>query len=222
MISIDDLNIAIKQVLDDKAEVMNFSQVYETPEDASDSLRLVIFFNKMYFKETSVLYTKLIFLVNTEKTELKENNFLYLFDINCMYKKITFTEIEDFKKKFVDILEKDKFGPDIKVLSKFIESPSASINDWFYKNDIQDLSVLNFTYEPKIYIMPCKSLSFTFNIKTTKGDTELVVKKEGKNDYFLDFILDHEEKKTNVIHKQMSNLNTFVQTIAEVLKNNMR
>lgn len=81
---------------------------------------------------------------------------------------------------------------------------------------------MNFTYEPKIYIMPCKSLSFNFNVKTNKGDIEIVVKKEGKNDYLIDFIFDHEIKGNSVIHKQLPNLNTFVQTIAECLKNNLR
>ena len=64
MITIEEINDAIKKVFKDE-KIYDVSSVYEKIED-SDDLKLVIFLNKLYYKTTVLLYSKLIFVVDSE------------------------------------------------------------------------------------------------------------------------------------------------------------
>ena len=185
-ISIDDINRAIKDTIGNTL-ILDNSSVYEKVEN-SDNLKLIIFLNKLFYKQTSVLYTKLIFVVNKEKTYLISNSFMYLYDINCIYKNVEFEDVEDFKKKLKDILNNDKFGVNIKILSEFIKTPALLINNWFSKNDITEISVMGLKYDPKILIVPCSSLFFSFTINLNNNETvELTITKEKENMYVYNF-----------------------------------
>ena len=72
-ISIKEIETSIKEILYD-SDVLNTESVYEKIEN-SDDLKLVIFFNKLFSEDNSILYTKLIFKVNQEKTNLVKNSF---------------------------------------------------------------------------------------------------------------------------------------------------
>ena len=214
-ITIEEINKVIKDILSD-SKILGTDNVYEKIE-SSDDLKLVLFFNKLYYKETVCLYTKLIFVVDSQKTHLTKNSFMYLYDVNCIYHNIDFEDIEDFKKKIKRIFGKEKFGENIKILSKFIESPAMLINDWFAKNDVSDISVFGFTYEPKIKIVPCKSLFFNFNIDVNHSHKiDLILSKDKDNfKYEFKFV-------DNVITVEKRTLKDMVETIADTLKNNVK
>jgi hypothetical protein len=217
-ISIRDIEIAIKDAMRG-SEIQFSDSVYE---EKDGKLRLVIFFNKLFTKTNVVLYTKLLFEVDKNKEYLVPNSsgqnfFKYLYDMNCQYNMKIIDDINDFKTQWINIIKNNDFGQNIKILSEFIKKPSFMINEWFNKNNIKDISVTGFKYEPKMKIMPCKSLSFHFVLNINNSEeVELFIKKEGKNDFVFTFTING--KNVNV---EKSDMSTLIQTIGETLKDNI-
>lgn len=216
-ISIRDIETAIKKSMAG-SEIQFSDSVYEKKR----KFRLIIFFNKLFTKTNVVLYTKLLFDVDKNKEYLVENNngqnfFKYLYDINCQYNMKIIDDANDFKSQWAKIIKDNNFGPNLKVLSEFIKKPSFLVNDWFNKNNIKDISLTGFKYDPKIKIMPCKILSFHFILNVNNSEKiELFIKKERKNDFMLTFNINGEN-----VNVEKSDLSTLVQTIGETLKDNM-
>lgn len=211
-ILISDLIAKIKEVFD-SSKVLSVETVYEKVNNSED-LKLVISINKILYDDVNIIYTKLIFVVDNTKSKLTKDNFTYLYDINCEYVRINFTDLEDFSTKITDIFEKNKFGENIKILSTFIKSPSTLINKWFQENGITDLSVIN-VEEPKISIMPCKSLNFDFKIGLSNNQSVNVeISKEGENQYVFEFsFLD------KIIEVQQTNLKNLINSIGTNMNN---
>jgi hypothetical protein len=214
-ISIRDIEQAIKEAMVG-SEIQFSDSVYEEKDGV---LRLIIFFNKLFSTNNVVLYTKLLFEVDKNKGYLIENKkgqnfFKYLYDINCQYKMKLIDDINDFKNQWSEIIKNNNFGPNMKILSEFIKQPSFVVNDWFDKNNIKDVSLTGFKYEPKMKIMPCKSLSFHFVLNVNNSDdVELYIRKDGDHDYTYTFNVNGENQTI-----EKSDLTTLVQTIAETLK----
>jgi len=214
-ITIEEVEKTIKDVLGD-SDILNTKSVYEKIDGESNKLKLVIFMNKIFGDHDSILYTKFIFITDIDKVKLSSNNFLYLFDINCQYNSVEFDDLEELSDKIKNIIDKYKFGPNIKIMSEFIEKPSFLINDWLKEHKISEFSVSAIKYNPKIYIIPCKSLFFSFIITVNSVDVELNITKENEN-FVFSFIINDE---TITFSKQ--NLNTMVETIGDTLKNNIK
>ena len=68
-----------------------------------------------------------------------------------------------------------------------------------------------------IDIMPCKSLQFTFLISVNNIDISFTLKKESNEIYNFSFQIND-----NIINIDKPNLNTLVDTIGTVLKNNLK
>lgn len=212
---IKEVEKVIKEVLGN-ADILNTENVYEKIE-GSDNLKLVIFFNKLFHQKHSVLYTKLIFVTNPSKTEIVQNSFLYLYDINCIYNNVDFTDTTDLKNRLKNIFQKELFGPNLKVLTQFIEKPAFLINEWLKENKIPEINVTNVQYKPKMFILPCKSLFFSFILSVNNTKVELTITKEGENQFNLAFNI-----LNNIINIEKSNLKSLIQTIGETLKNNIK
>ena len=217
-ISIREIETAIKDVMIG-SEIQFSDSVYEEKDGV---LRLIIFFNRLFTESNVILYTKLLFVVDKEKEYIVPNKegqnfFKYLFDINCQYKMKIIDNINDFKNQWENVIKNNEFGNNIKILSEFIKHPSFVVNDWFNKENVKDISLTGFKYEPKMKVMPCKSLSFHFvlNVNTSE-EVELFIKKEGKNDFILTFNINGKN-----IDIEKSGLDTLVQTIGETLKDNI-
>jgi hypothetical protein len=214
-ILIGDLVDKIKEIFD-SSKVLSIENVYEKIND-SNELKLVISMNKILYDDINIIYTKLIFICDNNKTKLTKNHFTYLFDINCEYVRVEFRDLEDFGKKISNIFKENKFGENIKILSQFVKSPSTLINTWFEDNKITDLSVINVT-EEKISIMPCKSLFFNFKIDLNNNQTvDLTISKENNNEYIFKF-----KVFNNIYEDKETNLNRFVEIIGNNLKNKIK
>jgi len=215
-ISVGDLVNKIKQVFD-SSKVQSVDTVYERIENSED-LKLIVFLNRILYDDINIIYTKLIFISDKTKTNIVKNYFTYLFDINCEYHRINFSDVDDFSNKITDIFKNNKFGNNIKILSKFIKSPATLINEWFRENEVSDISVTGFKYEPKIKIMPCKSLFFSFEISISTSQTvKLEISKEKENKYLFEFkIFDQ------IYNEEQSDLNNLVQVIGNALKNKIK
>lgn len=212
-ITIKDIEKSIKKALGN-SDVLNTDSVYEHI-DGSDDLKLVIFINKL-FGESTILYTKFIFKVNSSKTKLISESFLYLYDINCQYVSVDFSDTNDFEKKLKSIFEKNKFGSDLKILSDFIEKPAFLINKWFKENHVNEINISNVKYEPKAYIMPCKSLFFPFIISANNIDIQFSIKKE-HSEYVLNFKINNE-----IENIELTNLKNLIQNIGMTIKNKLK
>jgi len=214
-ITIKEIESSIKNIFSD-SDVLNTESVYEKIDD-SDNLKLVLFINKLFVGDVSILYTKLIFVVNSTKTKLINNSFLYLYDINCKYTNVDFSDTEDFEKRLKKIIDKKIFGNDLKILSEFIESPAIIIDEWLKKNHIKDINVSTVKYNPDMYIMPCKSLSFSFDIIVNNISVYFNISKEKNNIYNFNFKIN--DDVTNI---EKPNLKTLIETIGTILKNNLK
>jgi hypothetical protein len=214
-ILVGDLVDKIKEVFD-STKVLSVESVYEKIENSTD-LRLVMSMNKILYDDVNIIYTKLIFTTDDTKSNLAKNNFTYLYDINCEYVRIEFTNLEDFSTKISNIFNQNKFGENLKILSKFIKSPSTLINEWFQENKISDVSVVN-VKEEKISIMPCKSLNFSFIIDLNNNQSvNLNISKEGDKEYIFKF-----EIFNNIYEDKQSSLKELVETIGNGLKNKIK
>jgi len=214
VITIEEIEKIIKNILDD-SDILNTESVYEHIDGQDNKQKLVIFFNKIFGEHQSILYTKLIFIVDIDKINLVDNTFLYLFDINCQYNNVDFDDLEELEEKLDNIIKKHKFGPNINILSEFIEKPAFLINDWLKDHNINNFSISNIKYNPKIYIIPCKSLFFSFIITVNNQKIELNITKNKKFIYSFMF-----NKETITVEK--NNLKTLVETIGDTLKNNIK
>ena len=214
-ILIGDLVDKIKEIFN-STKVLSVESVYEEIDNSSD-LKLVISMNKILYDDINIIYTKLVFITDNEKVKLTKNYFNYLFDINCEYVRIDFSDLDNFAKKIQDIFDKNKFGENIKILSKFTKSPATLINTWFQENKITDLSVIN-VKEEKISIMPCKSLFFNFKIDLNNNlSVDLTISKEGEQEYIFKF-----KNFNNIYEDKQADLKRLVETIGDNLKNKIK
>jgi hypothetical protein len=215
VITIEEVETTIKEIFGE-SDILNTTSIYEKIPNEPEKLKLVIFFNKIFGEQDAIIYTKLIFVTDIDKINILNNSFLYLFDINCQYNNVEFEDIDELAEKLKNIITNQKFGKDIKILSEFIEKPSFLVNEWLTKNKINNFSVNSIKYNPKNHIIPCKSLVFTFDINVNNTVIELNISKI--NDIFIySFIIN---KKNITIEKR--NMNTLIETIGDVLKNNIK
>lgn len=183
-ISIQDVYNTIKEIFD-KDDVLSTDSVYDSVDG---DLRLIISVSKLYSSDQIVIYTKFLFKVDEQKKYLTSNTFKYLYEINCQFEEVSFDGINDLKNKITELINNDKFGDDIKKLSEFLKKPEHEINQWFYKNDIKDISVTGFKYDPEMKNVPCKELSFKFTMTINdQDDTEMTIRKIGINRFKLTF-----------------------------------
>lgn len=214
-ILIGDLVNKIKQIFDN-TKLQSVNTVYEKI-NGSDDLRLVISMDKVLYDDVNIIYTKIIFITDSNKTKLTKNYFTYLYDINCEYIRVEFNDIIDITNKITNIFKQNKFGENIKILSDFIKSPATLINKWFELNKVTDISIINVDVK-EISIVPCKSLSFNFKFSINNNqDADLTITKESDNDYLYKFNIFN-----NIYEDRESTLKNLVETIGSNLKNNIK
>jgi hypothetical protein len=96
---ISEIEQVFKDVFEEEeGKVSSVESVYEISKDEK-FYKLVISIQNLSTKDTSIIHTKFMFKTDLKKTKIIENDFLYLFDINCVYHKVEFENIVDLKKK---------------------------------------------------------------------------------------------------------------------------
>ena len=181
MIAIKDLETTFREIFErEKGLVQTIETVWELSKDET-FYKLVISIHGLAIEDTLIIHTKFIFKTNKQKTELVENSFIYLWDINCQYRKVSFRNILDLKKKVEDIVESNDFGTDIQILSDFIEAPSMFLNYYLKRARITDYSIYDVKYDPKFKTLPCDKISFDFKINVNNSyDIGLSINKREK------------------------------------------
>jgi len=215
------MDISIKEIESSIKDVFGNTEIYDTDSvyesiDGTDKLKLVISLNKMFIEDISIIHNKLIFVVDAGKTKIVKDSFLYLYELNCQYSTVEFSDLEDFETKLKEKFKGKKFGNNLNNLSKFIKSPSVYINEWFKKNGVKNLSVFEVSYEPKVSMIGCKYLTFDFNINVNNGT--LIALNILHEDGVFTFNFKINGKHISV---EKSNLSSIENIIGNTLKNNL-
>jgi hypothetical protein len=177
MIKISEIEEVFREIFSEEEGLVNsVDTVYEKSGD--DFLKLIISIQGLTAEDISIIHTKFIFKVDTDKRKLIENSFIYLYDINCVYHKIEFENIIDLKNKIEDIIESNNFGEDLQILSDFIEAPSMFLNYYMRRAKITDYSIFDVEYSPKFKTVSCDKTTFDFKININNNyDMELSIQK---------------------------------------------
>ena len=164
MVRIAEIEQTFKDIFEEEEGlVQSVETTYEISGD-EEFYKLVISIHGLSVEDTLIIHTKFIFKTDLEKRNIIDNSFIYLYDINCNYRKTDFKNIVDLKNKVEDIIESNDFGEDIQILSDFIEAPAMFLNYYMRRAKITDYSIFDVKYEPKFKTTPCDSITFDFEI----------------------------------------------------------
>jgi hypothetical protein len=212
-IKISEIEEIFKEVFDEENGVVtSVDTVYETPEE-EDYLKLIISIHGLSVEDISIIHTKFIFKVDTEKRNIIDNSFIYLFDINCVYHKMEFTNVIELKQKIEDIIESNNFGQDMQILSDFIEAPAMFINYYMRRAKITDYSIFDVEYQPKFKTTPCDKTTFDFKININNNyNMELSI-------YKIDRASDDEEDNVDTYKFQFKFMDEILTVESDTLKN---
>jgi len=164
MIRIAEIEQTFKDIFEEEEGlIQSIDTVYELSKD-EDFYKLVISIHGLSIEDTLIIHTKFIFKVDLDKKQLIDNSFIYLYDINCNYRKVDISTIVDMKNKIEDIIQSNDFGEDIQILSDFIEAPAMFLNYYMRRAKITDYSIFDVKYEPKFKTTPCDEVTFDFEV----------------------------------------------------------
>ena len=138
-IKISEIEEVFKDVLqEEEGMVVSIDTLYEKPKkEGEDFLKLVISIQGLSTAETNIIHTKFLFKTDLEKRNIVDKDFIYLYDINCIYHKVEFDSIIDLKEKIEGIIDTNNFGEDIIILSDFIEAPAMFLNYYMKRSKIE-------------------------------------------------------------------------------------
>jgi hypothetical protein len=164
MIRISEIEQTFKDIFEEEEGLVQSVETTYEMSDNDEFYKLVISIHGLSIEDTLIIHTKFIFKTDLEKRNIIDNSFIYLYDINCNYRKADFKNIVDLKNKVEDIIESNDFGEDIQILSDFIEAPAMFLNYYMRRAKITDYSIFDVKYEPKFKTTPCDSITFDFEI----------------------------------------------------------
>jgi hypothetical protein len=164
MVRIAEIEQTFKDIFEEEEGLVQSVETTYEMSDNDEFYKLVISIHGLSIEDTLIIHTKFIFKTDLEKRNIIDNSFIYLYDINCNYRKTDFKNIVDLKNKVEDIIESNDFGEDIQILSDFIEAPAMFLNYYMRRAKITDYSIFDVKYEPKFKTTPCDSITFDFEI----------------------------------------------------------
>lgn len=178
MIKVSEIQEVFKTIFKDDEGVANSVETVHELSPDEDYYKMVVSIHGLETEDVSIIHTKFIFKIDLDKRRLLENTFIYLYDINCVYHKIEFSNIVDCREKIEDIIESNDFGQDIQILSDFIEAPAMFLNYYMRRAKITDYSVFEVEYQPKFKTQPCDRTTFDFKLNINNNyDMELSISK---------------------------------------------
>jgi hypothetical protein len=230
MIRISEIEQIFKDIFEEEEGLVHsVDTVYEMSEN-EEFYRLVISIHELNIEDTSIIHTKFIFKTDTEKRNIIDMSFIYLYDINCVYHKIEFKNPIDLKEKIEDIIKSGNFGQGILTLSDFIQAPAMFLNYYMKRYNITEYSVFDVRYEPKFKTAPCDETTFDFEININdnyKIDLSIYkVDKESDEDDHTDhykFSFKFMDEITTKETDTLDNIHYFIgQNIASILDKKLK
>jgi hypothetical protein len=211
IVSLYELNNLIKKIFDDN----KVSSVKIVHDKVKNGYSLIVTINNLFYEKTNIIYTKLIFNINDDKTKLRNDHFYYLYDINCIFKKVKFGDSIDLESKLKDIFDNKKFGDDIIKLSDLNVKLTILVNEWLEKENINSVSLFGINYNPMVDNIPCDSMSFNFDINI--NDTRIIkmlIRKINTDEFKITF-----SENDWFYDTSTNDLESIPQTIGEMVKN---
>lgn len=215
-IKVSEINNVINNIIEkNKITFNSIDYKFDERTRNKNFIKLIISLHGIYYKNNTIIHTKFIFKTDVNGKYIKGNNFLYLYDMNCVYKKVEFSNKKDIENKINDILKNNKFGDDIKTISEFLTAPSTFINMYLKKYNILDYSIINITYEPKFKIISCDKTKYDFKVNLN-------------NSYYIDITLTKTDKGVYTIYFKYNdyiysvtiyNLNNFMKVVGYNIAN---
>lgn len=183
-IKISEVEEIFKEVFqEEEGVVTSVETLYEKPKTKDDFLKLVISIHGLSTDDSNIIHTKFIFKTDLEKREIIEKEFIYLYDINCVYHKVEFDNTIDLREKVEGIIDTNNFGEDLIILSDFIEAPAMFLNYYMKRANIEDYSIFDVEYEPRFKTTPCADTTFDFKININNNyNVELSIYKVDRED----------------------------------------
>lgn len=211
-----------KSIIDEEnIFVKLYDSVFEKPDDG-DFLKMVISLHQITTPNNTIVHTKFVFKSEKDKYNLFENEFFYLYDLNCNYKRRKFIDQEDLKEEIKKIIESNNFGDDIKYLSEFIEAPAMLLNYYFKKMNFEGFSVFEVIYDPKFKVVPCEDVTFDFDISINNNYKANLSIKKSEDNYlmYLKFMDEVSKKEFNSMEGLHTTIGSFlIKTINKKLMN---
>lgn len=190
------------------SQVVKTSSVWEKMEDGK-GYKWVLVLHNLNWAEAIVIHTKFILKTDLEKKNLLQNQFSYLYDMNCKYRFTDFTDLNDLELKLTRIITENKFGENVRALSEFLVNPTMKLNDFMFKKNIDNYSVFDFEYDPHYSILPCKLINFDFNFDVNNTHKiHLSLKKEANSKFVYRFQLD--EQFTEIETDDLKNIEGII------------
>ena len=210
------LQKTIKAIFEN-AKVQNLSDVLE---DDANGWNWILSFDMLENPTALVLHTKFIFKLNEERTAMRRQDFLYLYDLNCVYRWQKFTDMGNLVELVSDILTNSRFGENLLAVSEFMVSPANAINKYFYVNKETDVSVFEVEYKPKGEVVACVKMTLDFQLNiNNKEALYLRVRKEEEKDVFeLQFAKNEAFEEPQSI--EIEKLVDLAATVAQYIKRN--
>ena len=214
---IQDINNIFDEIFKD-IKVKSVKNVYEKTENESE-YKLIISIHNIV-SNTIIAHTKFVFLVDSDKINALNNNFTYLYDMNCVYRTVGYGKdnYNQLKDKISKIIETNDFGIHFKNLNAFIsDTPITNINRELSKNNITAVSLYSFLYNPKFKITACDETTYDFSISLSNGfELSFTLKKNTEKIFiftykYLDIIKTFEFDNISNLSRKIST------TLAEVL-----
>lgn len=182
-IRIAEIEEAFREIFqEEEGKVGSVETVYENSK-TGDYTKLVISIHSLLLKDALIIHTKFIFKTDTDRKYVIDPSFIYLYDINCVYHKVSFKNILELKNKIEEIVESRNFGEDLRILSDFIEAPALFLNYYMKRARVTEYSVFNVEYSPKFKTQPCEKITFDFKINVNNNyDIDLSISKKPRED----------------------------------------
>jgi hypothetical protein len=165
----------------------------------------VLDFEDLRTDTSLIIHTKFIFKLDEKKEFLRKLDFLYLKDINCLYKIVSFDSSGHLENSIKEILNKNLFGENLMSLSQFLIEPDRNMNQYFYEHNIKGVSIFSFIYEPFKEIVPCQDMEFNFKINVNNV-YEIKMKILKKKKGVFDIIYSHMGKEWVIQQEKLNNL----------------
>ena len=120
--------------------------------------------------------------------------------------------------KLAQIVTENKFGSNVKNLSKFLINPTMTLNEELFEKEVKNCTVFDFEYDPHYSILPCKLINFDFKFDVNNAyNVSLNLKKEEAGEFVYKFQLD--EKFDEVKMKDLDNVpGVIVEYLKKIVK----
>lgn len=177
----------VDKIIADTFENFNLKTYDKVFEKSEDGYKYVISLHELQSSDEVIIHTKFIFYTDDNKENIVGEHFMYLYDLNCIYKRVKIPT--DLGAKLKEIVETNEFGDDIVNLSKFItDTPIRKVNSNMAKSNIKNITLYNMYYNPQYKITPCENTSFSFDLNINGTyELKLIIKKEVSGKFILTY-----------------------------------